>query len=85
LQARALRDSELLTEELQGALNTRIVIEQAKGVLAQIHGRTPDQAFELLRDYGRRRNARLSVVAHAVVDDPKSVPELVTPRFPDER
>jgi GAF domain-containing protein len=79
LQARSLRDSELLTEQLQSALNTRIVIEQAKGVLAQIHGGTPDQAFELMRKHCRSRNARLSDVAYAVVDDPQSVPELTTP------
>jgi GAF domain-containing protein len=76
LQARALRDSEMLTEQLQSALNTRIVIEQAKGMLAQIHGCTPDQAFDLLRTYCRRRSARLSEVALSVVEDPENVPEL---------
>jgi GAF domain-containing protein len=79
LQARALRDSEVLTEQLQSALNTRIVIEQAKGVLAQIHGGTPDQGFERMRRYCRSRNQRLSEVAFAVVEDPRSVPELTTP------
>jgi len=78
LQARTIRDSEILTEQLQSALNTRIVIEQAKGVLAQIHGGTPDQAFERMRTYCRGSNARLSAVAAAVVDDPQSVPELST-------
>jgi GAF domain-containing protein len=79
LQARSLRDSELLIEQLQGALNTRIVMEQAKGVLAQVHHSTPDEAFELMRKHCRARNLRLGEVAFAVVDDPTSVPELTTP------
>ena len=53
LQERAIRNSEMLTEQLQGALNSRVVIEQAKGMLAQIHGVTPDQGFERLRSYCR--------------------------------
>jgi GAF domain-containing protein len=79
LQARAMRDREVLTEQLQNALNTRIVIEQAKGVLAQIHQGTPDQAFDLMRKHCRSHNVRLSDIAFAVVDNPKSVPELTTP------
>lgn len=76
LQARAIRRGEVLTEQLQSALNSRILIEQAKGALAQIHGGTPDQAFDRLRGYCRRHRARLSEVAAAVVHDPTSVPEL---------
>ena len=45
----------MLTEQLQGALNSRIVIEQAKGMLAQIHGVTTDEGFERLRSYCRKR------------------------------
>jgi len=81
LQERAVRRGELLTEQLQAALNTRIVIEQAKGALAQIHDQSPDQAFELLRSWSRRNGRRLSEVAHAVVADPDSVPALT--RKPD--
>jgi transcriptional regulator with GAF, ATPase, and Fis domain len=77
LQERALRRGELLTEQLQGALNTRTIIEQAKGVLAQIHGETPDLAFERLRTWSRSHSRRLSDVARAVVTDPTSVGELV--------
>ena len=79
LQERAIHRGEVLTEQLQTALTTRIVIEQAKGVLAQLHGTTPDQAFERLRDHCRNHGARLSVVASAVVTDPASIPELTTP------
>jgi GAF domain-containing protein len=79
LQERAIRHGEGLTEQLQAALDSRIVIEQAKGALAQIHGSTPDQAFERLRSDSRRNHARLSQVAHAVIHDPGSVPELTAP------
>jgi transcriptional regulator with GAF, ATPase, and Fis domain len=76
LQERAVRHGEILTEQLQGALNSRVVIEQAKGALAQIHGCSADDAFELLRLYCRSHNLRLSAVASALVTDPSSVPQL---------
>ncbi|MFB8280346.1 GAF domain-containing protein [Nocardia colli] len=67
LQERAIRRGEVLTEQLQAALNARIVIEQAKGVLAQAGNLDMDQAFQALRVYGRGRSARLSDVAHELV------------------
>jgi transcriptional regulator with GAF, ATPase, and Fis domain len=79
LQERAIRRGDVLTEQLQAALNSRIVVEQAKGALAQIHSVTTDEAFELLRRYCRSNNLRLGVVAKAVTTDPASVPDLVTP------
>ena len=60
----------MLTEQLQGALNSRVTIEQAKGVLARTHGVDVDAAFERMRDYARRHHHRLSDVACAVVTDP---------------
>ena len=82
LQERAIHSGEVLTEQLQGALNSRIVIEQAKGMLAGIHGIDLDQAFSLLRGYARSHNRRLVDVAHAVISDPATVPDLTTPRSP---
>jgi GAF domain-containing protein len=67
LQERAIRRGEVLTEQLQGALNSRVVIEQAKGALAQIHGVSVDEAFVMLRGYSRRNGRRLSEVAQTVV------------------
>ena len=68
LQERAIRRGEVLTEQLQGALNSRIVIEQAKGAVAQAHGISVDEAFTLIRGYARRNNRRLSDVARVVAD-----------------
>ncbi|GAA1024629.1 MULTISPECIES: GAF and ANTAR domain-containing protein [Amycolatopsis] len=67
LQERAIRRGELLTEQLQHALNSRVVIEQAKGVLAHAGGVEMDAAFDRLRAYSRAHNERLSEVAEAVV------------------
>jgi transcriptional regulator with GAF, ATPase, and Fis domain len=67
LQERALSQSRVVREQLQGALNSRVVIEQAKGVLAQQGHLDMDTAFTLMRSYARGRNERLSEVAAAVV------------------
>ncbi|GAA4727535.1 GAF and ANTAR domain-containing protein [Pedococcus ginsenosidimutans] len=78
LQERAIRRGELLTEQLQRALNSRITIEQAKGALAQMHGTTPDVAFDRLREYSRSHHQRLTDVAAAVLTEPGSHPALTT-------
>ena len=79
LQERAVRRGEVLSEQLQGALNSRVVIEQAKGAIAQLRSCTVDEAFLVLRAYCRNQNLRLSVVAHAVVSDPRPIPGLTAP------
>ncbi len=79
LQQRAIQRGDDLTEQLQGALNTRIVIEQAKGMIAQTHAITPDQAFNMLRDYCRRNGLPLTDVANRVITAPASLGELMTP------
>ena len=76
IQERALRERALVTEQLQAALLSRVVIEQAKGALSRIHGVGVDEAFELLRTHARRSNRRLGDLANAVLTDPSSVPEL---------
>lgn len=67
LQERALRQSDLAREQLQLALESRIVIEQAKGVLAQTHGIEMDEAFKRLRDHARSNRIPLTDVATDVV------------------
>jgi AmiR/NasT family two-component response regulator len=68
LQERTVRLGEVLAEQLQGALNSRILLEQAKGILAERTGVDVDSAFSLMRAHARRTNQQLSVVAAAVID-----------------
>ena len=67
LSERAIRRGETVNEQLQAALNSRIMIEQAKGVLAQRGELSMDAAFDRLRRYSRHHNRRLSSVAREVV------------------
>ena len=76
LQERTIHRGEVLTEQLQGALNTRVVIEQAKGALARIHGVSVDAAVQRMRAFARSHNRKLTEVANAVVSDPASVADL---------
>jgi GAF domain-containing protein len=76
LQERAIRRGEVLTGQLQGALNSRVVIEQAKGVVAQARGVSPDDAFKLVREFARRNNQRLSAVADSIVTGLPNLPDL---------
>jgi len=76
LQRRSLHRSTMLAEQLQYALNSRIVIEQAKGVLAERNGLDMETAFNALRRYARNHNRKLSELALDVVRgriDPTSV------------
>ncbi len=82
LQQRSLHRSSLLAENLQRALNTRIVVEQAKGVLSERGNIPMEQTFELLRSYARRNNLKLSAVAQSVVYPPNLADQVLgrTPR-----
>jgi transcriptional regulator with GAF, ATPase, and Fis domain len=66
LQERAIRQKQILTEQLQSALNSRVVIEQAKGVLAERHGCSMEQAFTALREHARAHNRRLTDLAQGL-------------------
>jgi transcriptional regulator with GAF, ATPase, and Fis domain len=68
LHERSMRRTDTLNEQLQTALNSRVIIEQAKGKLAERLGIDVSQAFDLLRDQARNRNQRLSDLARALVD-----------------
>ncbi|MGB5758692.1 MAG: GAF and ANTAR domain-containing protein [Acidimicrobiales bacterium] len=68
LHHRAGIQAQLLNDQLDQALTSRIVIEQAKGMLAALGGMTMDGAFNSMRAYARGSNRRLSDVARDVTD-----------------
>ncbi|HET9139176.1 GAF and ANTAR domain-containing protein [Actinophytocola sp.] len=78
LQERAVHRGEVLTEQLETALHSRVIIEQAKGVLAQAGAVDMDQAFQALRRYARGRRLRLSDTAHRIVAGTLHPDELLT-------
>jgi GAF domain-containing protein len=68
LQHRAAEEARLLAEQLQYALNSRVTIEQAKGVLSERSNIDAETAFAALRRYARNHNERLVDVARGVLD-----------------
>ncbi|MCX4977818.1 GAF and ANTAR domain-containing protein [Streptomyces sp. NBC_00620] len=77
LQQRSAHRSTVLNEQLQTALNSRVLIEQAKGKLAERQNIDMERAFSALRGYARAHNRRLSDVARAFIDDSEPLPGLV--------
>ena len=67
VNASKLRQQEQLSEQLQHALESRVVIEQAKGITAEQNSVTVDQAYQLMRSHARNNNASLRLVAEAIV------------------
>jgi len=67
LNTRAKRSSDLLNEQLQNALNSRVIIEQAKGYLAERHQESLTDAFVRMRNHARSHSQRLTTVAREVV------------------
>ena len=68
LHERNVRRTETVAEQLQAALNSRVIIEQAKGKLAERLSIEMDRAFTMLRDYARNTDQRLTDVARAFVE-----------------
>ena len=68
LQQRASRDHSILAEQLQVALNTRILIEQAKGILAERSGLHPAETFHHLRTYAKDSGQTLQSTARQVIE-----------------
>jgi GAF domain-containing protein len=76
LQERVVRDSKLVEEQLSRALDSRIVIEQAKGIIAGSQDVSLDEAFAVLRAYARQGNLTLRSVA-ARVSEKELEPDVV--------
>jgi GAF domain-containing protein len=77
LQQRALTDAHLLAEQLQVALNSRILIEQAKGMLAERAGLSVGEAFTRIRSFARTHNQQLTAVCEAIIEGRSSMPDLI--------
>jgi GAF domain-containing protein len=68
LHERTLRESRIVQEQLQGALNSRIIIEQAKGVVAYTRKVSTDEAFTLIRNHAKSHQASISDVSRQLVE-----------------
>lgn len=68
LQQRARQEQDVVVEQLQTAFSSRLVIEQAKGILAERLRLSTEQAFTLMRQHARSHNRRLTDLARAVTE-----------------
>jgi AmiR/NasT family two-component response regulator len=75
LHERAVRRHEVVIEQLQKALDSRITIEQAKGVLAERLHVTIDEAFTLMRSYARAHSEKLADIARAITEGTLNIAE----------
>jgi GAF domain-containing protein len=73
LHERAIVESGRVQQQLSQALQSRVVIEQAKGVISHLHSITTDEAFSILRSYARSNRLLLSDVAQRVVSRDLSI------------
>lgn len=76
IQERAIARRDLLAEQLEGALNSRVTIEQAKGVIAERRDVDMTVAFDVLRRHARATHRQLTELARAVVADSSIVDDL---------
>lgn len=80
LQHRMSAETQLLNDQLNSALTTRIVIEQAKGMVAERRGIDMERAFATLRDYARNHDRRLAEVCNEIIDGRLAAATLDAPR-----
>ncbi|MFP7761616.1 ANTAR domain-containing protein [Marisediminicola sp. LYQ134] len=85
VQERVIREGNIVATQLQHALDSRVVIEQAKGVLYEIRGYDMDEAFNALRRYARSHNLSLRSVAAAIISKRLDPSELQSAPVPHKR
>jgi GAF domain-containing protein len=76
LQHRAAQEAQVLNQQLTHALNSRVMLEQAKGMVAERLNLDMEQSFATLRNHARNHNLRLSDVAQSVIDSSLTASEL---------
>jgi len=79
LRQRTIQHLQVIVEQLQSALSSRVLVEQAKGVVAERFKIDMSMAFETLRNHARRTNLRLSDLAQCVVDGAVEADQLAPP------
>jgi GAF domain-containing protein len=79
LQHRAVLEAQLVNEQLTHALNSRVVIEQAKGMVAERLELDMEQSFTTLRHHARNHNLRLAELANSVINGALAASELDAP------
>ena len=82
LQQRTIEDANILNVQLNYALNSRIIIEQAKGMISQSLGCDMLTAFDLLRNHSRNHNRQLTDLARAIVEGEIGPGTLDPPKSP---
>jgi hypothetical protein len=70
-------DVDVRVAQLQHALTSRIVVEQAKGMLAERYSLRPDEAYELIRLAARSNGVKVHVLSHSVLDSPRETPAVI--------
>jgi len=78
VRERAIARAEVVNEQLQSALASRVVIEQAKGVVARTFHVTVDEAFSLIRTHARRERTGLADLCRRIVAAPETISRLRT-------
>jgi GAF domain-containing protein len=84
LQERAINDSRLASEQLHAALDSRVVIEQAKGIVAERNQLNVDAAFELLRSFARSHNRLLADTCRQIIGGSLQAEALTRPARPGQ-
>jgi GAF domain-containing protein len=82
LQHRAMDQVSTLAEQLQFALNSRIFVEQAKGMVAEYGGVDTSEAFEAIRGFSRRGRLKISQVAQSLVERELDIGQVIAARPP---